>query len=151
MPLKKILFAQGNVTSLTLNSIETFLSSYYGWGIQKKHPLRESINRGYVTFFACFFILSVSLYFFFYNFKRILRTLESGLVETWTKRNLPILDKRCNSFRDQKTIPNENNNQPPRLNFKNLMGPFIILLFGYIAALFAIVSEQMIYCIWNRR
>lgn len=79
------------------------------------------------------------------NLGRILRALETGLMDVWRKRNNLInYDEVCKSLNEIKQ-PSQETHHPPRLSLSNLMGPFIILLTGHLLSLLVFGTEKTIH------
>jgi len=76
--------------------------------------------------------------------------METGLLEEWIKRSIPTYDERCKNYHHAR-LSNSKGNHPPRLSVPNLMGPFIILLLGYIISLSVFVVENVLFSIVKRR
>jgi len=76
--------------------------------------------------------------------------METGLMGEWIKRNIPTYDERCKSYHQARQSISKGNH-PPRLSVANLMGPFIILLFGYITSLIIFVVENISFSVLKLR
>ena len=69
--------------------------------------------------------------------------MENGLVTYWN-RQYSVAPKRClKEIKERQSIKIHGNNVPS-LKLGNLMGPFVILLLGYILSIFFWVAEWIV-------
>lgn len=78
-----------------------------------------------------------------YNVCRMLRVSETGLFDEWRKRNQPNAYERCNTFRRSRKSGKKQD--LARLSLSNLIGPFAILLVGFVFSLLIFVAEILIH------
>ena len=78
-----------------------------------------------------------------YNVCRMLRVSVTGLFNEWRKRNQPNSDERCNTF--QKSRKPGEKQDLARLSLSNLLGPFAILLVGFVFSLLVFGAEILIH------
>jgi hypothetical protein len=69
-----------------------------------------------------------------------MRMWETGLIALWEKRTIP----KPTACLDIKQRPRDN----PRLNMRNLSGPFVILLIGYGISVFFFFAELLCQRLW---
>ena len=81
---------------------------------------------------------SFYLNFLIFCWFSVMRMWETGLITFWEKRTIPI-PTACLNIKQR---PKDN----PRLNMRNLSGPFVILLIGYGISVFFFFAEL----IWQR-
>lgn len=72
-----------------------------------------------------------------------MRTTEFGLLDEWRKRNQPF-PEQCNTDSGQAN-PDTRKEPPKMITLQNLMGPFAILLIGYVAALTTFIIEKICF------
>ena len=73
-----------------------------------------------------------------------MRVTEYGLLDEWRKKNQPF-PEQCSTTSGQAN-PDTNRKEPPKMiTLQNLMGPFAILLIGYVAALTTFIIEKICF------
>jgi len=78
---------------------------------------------------------------------RVLRAIETGLLDEWTKRKQPNSDARCNHFHQSKPSKDKH---LARISLANLMGPFMILLVGSISSILTFGIEKLVHFLFRR-
>ena len=73
-----------------------------------------------------------------------MRATEYGLLDEYRRRNQPFPDQCINS--NNQANPDTGKNRPPRMiTLQNLMGPFTIIIIGYVAALATFTIEKICF------
>lgn len=78
-----------------------------------------------------------------------MRTTEYGLLDEWRKRNQPF-PEQCMTG-SGKANTDTGKKSPKMITLQNLMGPFAILLIGYVAALTAFIIEAICFRVSSNR
>lgn len=76
--------------------------------------------------------------------------METGLIDKWFNRS-NLYPERCNKFQTKHGNFNADGGKsnPPRLSISHLMGPFLILLIGYLTALIVLGGEIIFHILAN--
>lgn len=74
---------------------------------------------------------------------RKMRTTEFGLLDEWRKRNQPFPEQCITN--SGSTSPDTRKKLPKIITLQNVMGPFAILLVGYVAALTTFIIEKICF------
>jgi len=76
--------------------------------------------------------------------------METGLMDKWFNRT-NLYPEKCNQFKKSHDKLNANGGKtnPSRLSISHLMGPFFILLVGYLTALSVLGAEIIFHMLTN--
>ena len=117
------------------------------WVLPKHSPYLENINKGLhhgLYCYHCLLSVSINQEIFLFENCRITEIMDYGLLEFWTLQYQSDV-RKCLDKSEKLMQVKPSSDGPPRLSLRNLTGAFVILLFGYMVALFVFVAEKLIF------
>lgn len=133
-------------------SQSVYMELQVSWALQKKSPYIDSINLGYVSFLSfnkkCIQLIDSVLILFckIRCYKRLMRMREAGLISKWYKDSSPDVHQCIQKKKDD----SDQSNVSP-LKLYSLLGAFLFLFIGYVAALFFFVKDRIMFALSKKK